>query len=175
MNIFVLDADQFVAAQMMCDKHLVKMIREEVASLLREKSMKRKNIKEGALDDQIAAAEKKVDDAKPTGVLQKILGLYRDVIGFIQFFGKRKFVEGLRDNLKALQKSFTDSFEVAKLIRQVIIKIVKQLSNLPKTSPSDAAKNASIVFIKCCSLTERDSQSSISLLKSISSAVQFDI
>ena len=79
---------------------------------------------------------KKVDEAKPTGVLQKILGLYRDVIGFIQFFGKRKFVEGLRDNLKALQKSFTDSFEVAKLIRQVIIKIVKQLSNLPKTSPS---------------------------------------
>ena len=80
---------------------------------------------------------KKVDEAKPTGVLQKILGLYRDVIGFIQFFGKRKFVEGLRDNLKALQKSFTDSFEVAKLIRQVIIKIVKQLSNLPKTNPSD--------------------------------------
>ena len=79
---------------------------------------------------------KKVDEAKPTGVLQKILGLYRDVIGFIQFFGKRKFVEGLRDNLKALQKSFTDSFEVAKLIRQVIIKIVKQLSNLPKASPS---------------------------------------
>jgi len=79
---------------------------------------------------------KKVDEAKPTGVLQKILGLYRDVIGFIQFFGKRKFVEGLRDNLKALQKSFTDSFEVAKLIRQVIIKIVKQLSNLPKTNLS---------------------------------------
>ena len=79
---------------------------------------------------------KKVDEAKPTGVLQKILGLYRDVIGFIQFFGKRKFVEGLRDNLKALQTSFSESFEVAKLIRQVIIKIVKQLSNLPKVSPS---------------------------------------
>ena len=79
---------------------------------------------------------KKVDEAKPTGVLQKILGLYRDVIGFIQFFGKRKFVEGLRDNLKALQTSFSESFDVAKLIRQVIIKIVKQLSNLPKTSPS---------------------------------------
>ena len=79
---------------------------------------------------------KKVDEAKPTGVLQKILGLYKDVIGFIQFFGKRKFVEGLRDNLKALQTSFSESFEVAKLIRQVIIKIVKQLSNLPKTSPS---------------------------------------
>lgn len=79
---------------------------------------------------------KKVDEAKPTGVLQKVLGLYRDVINFVQFFGKRKFVEGLRDNLKALQTSFSESFEVAKLIRQVIIKIVKQLSNLPKTSPS---------------------------------------
>jgi len=42
----------------------------------------------------------------------------------------------LRDNLKALQTSFSESFEVAKLIRQVIIKIVKQLSNLPKVSPS---------------------------------------
>ena len=28
MNIFVLDADPFVAAQMMCDKHVVKMILE---------------------------------------------------------------------------------------------------------------------------------------------------
>jgi hypothetical protein len=79
---------------------------------------------------------KKVDEAKPTGVLQKVLGLYKDVINFIQFFGRRKFVDGLRDNLKALQTSFSESFEVAKLIRQVIIKIVKQLSNLPKASPS---------------------------------------
>jgi hypothetical protein len=45
---------------------LVNVIREEVANVLREKNMKRKNIKEGALDDQIAAAEKKVDDAKKT-------------------------------------------------------------------------------------------------------------
>ena len=79
---------------------------------------------------------KKVDEAKPTGVLQKVLGLYRDVINFVQFFGRRKFIDGLRDNLKALQTSFSESFDVAKLIRQVIIKIVKQLSNLPKTSPS---------------------------------------
>jgi len=79
---------------------------------------------------------KKVDEAKPTGVLQKVLGLYRDVINFVQFFGRRKFIDGLRDNLKALQTSFSESFDVAKLIRQVIVKIVKQLSNLPKTSPS---------------------------------------
>lgn len=43
---------------------LVKVIREEVASILREKSMKPKSIREGALDDQIAAAEKKVDTLK---------------------------------------------------------------------------------------------------------------
>lgn len=79
---------------------------------------------------------KSIDEAKPTGVLQKILGLYKDVIQFIQFFGKKQFVDKLRDNLKALQKSFTDSFDVAKIIRQTIVKIVKQLSNLPKTTPS---------------------------------------
>ena len=28
MNIFVLDKDPYVAAQMMCDKHVVKMILE---------------------------------------------------------------------------------------------------------------------------------------------------
>ena len=38
---------------------LVKMIREEVASLLREKSMKRKRIKEEDIKDpQVTAAEK---------------------------------------------------------------------------------------------------------------------
>ena len=82
---------------------------------------------------------KKVDEAKPTGILQKILGLYKDVIGFIQFFGNRKFVDKLRDNLKALQTSFTESFEVAKIVRQVIVKIVKQLSNLPKANPSGSS------------------------------------
>lgn len=82
---------------------------------------------------------KKVDEAKPTGILQKILGLYKDVIGFIQFFGNRKFVDKLRDNLKALQTSFTESFEVAQIVRQVIVKIVKQLSNLPKANPSGSS------------------------------------
>lgn len=76
-----------------------------------------------------------VDSAKPTGILSKFLSTYKDVIKFIQFFGNKKFVNGISDNLKSLSKSFTESFEVAKLIRQVIVKIVQQLSNLPKATP----------------------------------------
>jgi hypothetical protein len=76
-----------------------------------------------------------VDSAKPTGILSKFLSTYKSVIQFIQFFGNKKFVNRISDNLKNLSKSFTESFEVAKLIRQVIVKIVQQLSNLPKASP----------------------------------------
>lgn len=79
---------------------------------------------------------KQVDDAKPTGVLGKFLGVYRTAIDFINFFGNGKNINRLRDNLDALKNSFTESFEVAKLVRNVIIKIVKQLNSLPKASPS---------------------------------------
>lgn len=77
-----------------------------------------------------------VDDAKPTGILGKFLNVYKTALGFINFFGNKRNIDKVRDNLEALKKSFTESFEVAKLIRQVIIKIVKQLSNLPVASPS---------------------------------------
>jgi hypothetical protein len=79
---------------------------------------------------------KQVDDAKPTGILGKFLSVYRTAIDFINFFGNQKNINRLRDNLDILKKSFTESFEVAKLVRNVIIKIVKQLSSLPKASPS---------------------------------------
>lgn len=79
---------------------------------------------------------KQVDDTKPVGILGKFLNVYKTALGFINFFGNKKNIDKVRDNLDALKKSFTESFEVAKLIRQVIIKIVKQLSNLPVASPS---------------------------------------
>ena len=79
---------------------------------------------------------KQVDDAKPIGILGKFLNVYKTALGFINFFGNKKNIDKVRDNLETLKKSFTESFEVAKLIRQVIIKIVKQLSNLPVASPS---------------------------------------
>ncbi len=77
-----------------------------------------------------------IDSAKPTGILEKFLKAYNTAVGFIQFFNNRKNMERLRNSLSNLRKSFTESFEVAKLVRQVIVKIVKQLSNLPRVSPS---------------------------------------
>lgn len=78
---------------------------------------------------------KDIDAAKPTNILDKFLDTYNNALGFLQFFANKKNVDGLRNNLKNLVTSFTESFEVAKLVRQTLFKIVKQLSNLPKASP----------------------------------------
>lgn len=77
-----------------------------------------------------------VDSAKPTGILQKFIDAYNTAFGFAQFFSNRKNILRLRNNLNAVKDSFTESFSTAKLLRQVIIKIVKQLSNLPKATSS---------------------------------------
>jgi muramidase (phage lysozyme)/Skp family chaperone for outer membrane proteins len=77
-----------------------------------------------------------VNDAKPTGILGNFLKVFKGALDFIQFFASKKNLDNLDSNLKSLQKIFTDSFEVAKLIRNTINKIVGQLSNLPKASPS---------------------------------------
>jgi hypothetical protein len=82
---------------------------------------------------------KQVDSAEPSGILGKFLDVYKTAIGFVQFFGNKKNIDRLRSNLVALKESFTESFEVAKLVRQTIIKIVKQLSNLPKANASGGA------------------------------------
>lgn len=87
---------------------------------------------------------KQVDDAKPSGILANFLKLYQQAIGFIQFLGNRKNVKTLGDNLQVLQRIFTETFEVAKIIRQTIIKIVKQLSNLPTASAGGGGLNLDI-------------------------------
>lgn len=76
-----------------------------------------------------------VDTAKPIGILDKFLKAYQNAISFIQFFGNGKNIKQLRESLQTLKTSFTESFEIAKLIRQTILKIVTQLSNLPKATP----------------------------------------
>lgn len=75
-----------------------------------------------------------IDAAQPSGILKKFFDTYKTAIGFIQFFGNKKNISKLQENLNVLKESFTESFNVAKLLRQVINKIVKQLSNLPKSS-----------------------------------------
>lgn len=77
-----------------------------------------------------------VDDAKPTGILGNFLKVFKDALDFIQFFGSKKNLDNIESNLTALQKTFSNSFEVAKLIRETINKIVAQLSNLPTATPS---------------------------------------
>lgn len=76
-----------------------------------------------------------LDSSSPNRILDKFLKTYQNALEFVQFFGNKKNIKGLRDNLQTLRLSFTESFEVAKLVRKTIFNIVKQLSNLPKVRP----------------------------------------
>lgn len=84
------------------------------------------------------------DDARPNNVLSKFLDLYRNAIGFINFFGDRKNISVIEKNLKSLRLMFEESFDVATTLRKTIIKIVNQLSNLPTASPSSGGLNLDI-------------------------------
>lgn len=86
----------------------------------------------------------KVDAAKPTNILGKFLETFNNALGFIRFFGNKKNIDELTNALKTLRTIFLDSFEVAKLVRQTIVKIVKQLSNLPKASPNSGGLNLDV-------------------------------
>jgi GH24 family phage-related lysozyme (muramidase) len=87
---------------------------------------------------------KQIDDAKPNNILSNFLKLYQQAIGYIQFLGNRKNVKTLGDNLQSLQRIFAETFEVAKIIRQTIVKIVKQLSNLPTASTGGGGLNLDV-------------------------------
>lgn len=84
------------------------------------------------------------DDNRPSNVLSKFLDLYRNAIGFVNFFGDRKNINTVEQNLKSLRLMFEESFEVAKILRQTIVKIVNQLSNLPTASPTSGGMNLDI-------------------------------
>jgi muramidase (phage lysozyme) len=86
------------------------------------------------LTDNYKKRTEDIDSAKPIGILDKFLKAYQNAVGFIQFFGSGKNIKQLREGLQTLKTSFTESFEIAKLIRQTILKIVSQLSNLPQVS-----------------------------------------
>ena len=80
-----------------------------------------------------------VNSARPNNLLTNFIQLYRTAIDFIKFFGDRRNIDTLRTNLVALRESFTESFEVAKLIRTTIVKIFNQLSSLPKAGPGSSS------------------------------------
>ena len=85
-----------------------------------------------------------IDAARPNSILNNFLSLYREAIGYIQFLGNRKNVKTLGDNLKALQNVFAETFNVAKLVRRTIVKIVKQLSSLPQASTGPGGINLDV-------------------------------
>jgi len=85
-----------------------------------------------------------IDAATPNSILQNFLKAYQSAIGYIQFLGNRKNVKTLGDNLRALQSVFAETFDVAKIIRQTIVRIVKQLSNLPKATGGGGGLNLDI-------------------------------
>lgn len=95
-------------------------------------------------DKELKGRLDKTESAKPNGILSNFLKLYQQAIEYIQFLGNRKNVKTLGDNIKELQKVFTETFEVAKIIRQTIVKIVKQLSNLPTASGAGGGLNLDI-------------------------------
>jgi lysozyme len=102
------------------------------------------NKKVGELEKDYGERRNKIDAAKPNAILQNFLNLYKEAIGYIQFLGDKKNVKALGENLKAVQKVFTETFNVAKIIRQVILQIVKQLSNLPTASTGGGGLNLDI-------------------------------
>jgi len=85
-----------------------------------------------------------IDAARPNSILQNFLNLYKQALEYIQFLGNRKNVKTLGDNLKALQNVFAETFNVAKIIRQTIVRIVKQLSNLPTATGGAGGLNLDI-------------------------------
>ena len=98
----------------------------------------------GDLSSNYKSRLDQIDAARPNSILQNFLNLYREAIGYIQFLGNRRNVRTLGDNLKALQNVFAETFNIAKLIRQTIIRIVKQLSNLPAATSGGGGLNLDI-------------------------------
>ena len=98
----------------------------------------------GDFSNDYAQKIRNIEENKPSQVLDRFLKVYRNALEFIQFFGNQKNVDRLKSNLVALKTSFNESFEVAKLVRQVILKIVNQLSNLPRATPSGGGLNLDV-------------------------------
>ena len=98
----------------------------------------------GGLERDYKERLDKIDAARPNSILQNFLNLYKSALEYIQFLGNRRNVRTLGDNLKALQNVFTETFNIAKIIRQTIVKIVKQLSNLPAATAGGGGLNLDI-------------------------------
>lgn len=85
-----------------------------------------------------------LDTSAPEKLLSNFLKLYESAIGYIRFFGNPSNVKQLGKNLNSLQQVFAETFEVATKIRQTIVRIVNQLSNLPTASAGGSGLNIDV-------------------------------
>ena len=54
----------------------------------------------------------------------------KEALAFITFFGSKKNLDRIRENVDNLKTTFAETFEVAKSLRKVILKIIEQISGL---------------------------------------------
>ncbi len=85
----------------------------------------------GDLQNRFISKTDSIDANAPNKILSNFLSLYDKAIGYIRFFANPNNIKSLNESLVELRKVFDETFKVAKSIRQTIIRIVDQLSNLP--------------------------------------------
>jgi len=71
--------------------------------------------------------EKKEKGFKPFG---GFFDRIKEALAFITFFGSKKNLDRIRENVDNLKTTFAETFEVAKSLRKVILKIIEQISGL---------------------------------------------
>jgi len=89
-----------------------------------------------AIQERYAQKTQKLDTATPNKLLNSFLGLYDKALGYIQFLGNPANIKQLGANLEALRGVFDETFKVATIIRQQIVRIINQLASLPSASAS---------------------------------------
>ena len=85
----------------------------------------------GDLQNRFISKTDSIDANAQNKILSNFLSLYDKAIGYIRFFANPNNIKSLNESLVELRKVFDETFKVAKSIRQTIIRIVDQLSNLP--------------------------------------------
>jgi hypothetical protein len=85
-----------------------------------------------------------LEDSRPQKILSSFIKVYNNAISFANYFGDSDNIKVVSNNLSRLRGIFEESFEIAKMIRQTIVKIVGQLSNLPSASSSAGNMNLDV-------------------------------
>jgi hypothetical protein len=55
---------------------------------------------------------------------------FKEALAFITFFGAKKNLDRVKENIDNLKTTFTETFDVAKALRKAILKIIEQISGL---------------------------------------------